>query len=39
MDSYSELGNFWPPIFGILAPERRRDFKDTVKCPQWPHLY
>ena len=23
----------------IFAPEGRRDFSDTAKCSQWPHLY
>ena len=26
-------------IFGISAQEGRRDFLNTAKCSQWPHLY
>ena len=31
---FSRSCNFW-----ILASEGRRDFSDTAKWPQWPHLY
>ena len=27
------------PIFLISASEGRRDFSETPKCSQWPHLY